>query len=54
MNRTTPDNAAFMYAAYAVACFCYFGYAWLLWRRNKRVERLLEASQAEEKASARD
>ena len=36
-----PDNAAFMYAAYAIAAVVYVGYALTLLRRRARVRAAL-------------
>ena len=43
-----PDNASYMYAAYAVAAAVYGLYALTLWRRRRRVdERLRQADRAD-------
>jgi hypothetical protein len=40
-RRVTPDNGAYLYAAYVLAAFVYGGYAVLLVRRRARVRRAL-------------
>ena len=37
-----PDNAGFLWAAYALAAFVYAGYAAVLVRRRARARRALE------------
>lgn len=39
MNLTTPANGQFMVAAYLIAAVVYLGYAVLLWRRQRELDR---------------
>ena len=48
----TPDNASFMYTAYALIGALHLGYAFTLWRRHARTRARLERARTQERGSA--